>query len=101
MSEFNRMTIVAAAEVISDTHSHSDIDVLGVQWGISDRGGGSSKSGRVVSLSKTAINDDIQVYTENGVVNLRRALVETALKVGWRVKGGSPGQSPSPLNSDR
>ncbi|MBB4279347.1 hypothetical protein GGE12_007161 [Rhizobium mongolense] len=28
MCEFNRMTIVAAAEVISDSHSHSDIDAL-------------------------------------------------------------------------
>lgn len=86
MSEFNRMTIVAAAEVISDTNSHSDIDVLEMQWGISDRGGGASKSARVVSLSKAAINDEIEVYTENGVVTLRRALVETALKFSSRAK---------------
>ncbi len=28
MGEFNRMTVVAAAEVISDSYSHSDIDVI-------------------------------------------------------------------------
>tara|TARA_R110002020_G_scaffold25225_6_gene82119 strand:+ start:3111 stop:3956 length:846 start_codon:yes stop_codon:yes gene_type:complete len=88
MSEFNRMTIVAAAEVISDTHSHSDIDVLEVQWGISDRGGGGSKPARVVSLSKAAIESEIQVYTESGIVNLRRALVETALKFSFRARNG-------------
>jgi len=79
MGEFNRMTIVAAAEVISDSHSHSDIDVLEVQWGIDDRGGGSSKPARVVSLSKAAIDGGPQVQTESGLVSLERALVETAL----------------------
>lgn len=86
MSEFNRMTLVAAAEVISDTHAHNDIDVLEVQWGISTRGGGSSKSGRVVSLSRTAIDNEVQVLTENGLVDISRALVETALKFGLNPK---------------
>jgi len=73
------MTIVAAAEVVSATHSHNDINVLEVQWGIADRGGGSSKSGRVESLSRAAIQGGPPVHTENGVVSLERALVETAL----------------------
>lgn len=80
------MTLVAAAEVISDTHSHNDIDVLEVQWGISDRGGGGSKSGRVVSLSKAAIDNAVQVYTENGLVEISRALVELALNFGLNPK---------------
>lgn len=92
MSEFNRMTIVAAAEVISDTHSHSDIDVLEMQWGIEDRGGGGSKPARVVSLSKAAVDGGPQVHTEQGLVSLERALVEAALanwaevqeKLCWR-----------------
>ncbi len=92
MGEFNRMTIVAAAEVISESHSHSDIDVLEVQWGIDDRGGGSSKAARVVSLSKAAIEGGPKVQTESGLVSLERALVETALanwctvqnKLSWR-----------------
>lgn len=79
MGEFNRMTVVAAAEVISDSHSHSDIDVLEVQWGIDDRGGGSSKPARVVGLSKAAIGGGPKVQTESGFVSLERALIETAL----------------------
>lgn len=79
MSEFNRMTIVAAAEVISETHSHSDIDVLELQWGISERGGGNSKPARVASLSNAAIQGGPPVYTEAGLVSLERALVEAAL----------------------
>ncbi|WEZ85434.1 hypothetical protein P6U16_25410 (plasmid) [Rhizobium sp. 32-5/1] len=92
MSEFNRMTVVAAAEVISDTHSHSDIDVLEVQWGLEDRGGGGSKPARVVSLSKAAVEGGHKVHTEQGLVSLERTVVETALanwadvqeKLCWR-----------------
>ncbi|UIJ82402.1 hypothetical protein [Rhizobium leguminosarum] len=79
MGEFNRMTVVAAAEVISDSYSHSDIDVLEVQWGIEDRGGGGSKSARVVSLSKAAMEGGPSVYTESGLVSLERAVIEKAL----------------------
>ncbi|NTA61749.1 hypothetical protein G6L32_24235 [Agrobacterium tumefaciens] len=85
MSEFNRMTVVAAAEVISDSYSHSDIDVLEVQWGIEDRGGGGSKSARVVSLSKAAIEGGLLVYTESGQVSLERAMIEKAL-TNWLTK---------------
>ncbi|MCX2698513.1 hypothetical protein [Ochrobactrum chromiisoli] len=85
MREFNRMTVVAAAEVISDSYSHSDIDVLEVQWGIEDRGGGGSKSARVVSLSKAAIEGGLLVYTESGQISLERAMVEKAL-TNWPTK---------------
>ncbi|NHN89985.1 hypothetical protein [Acetobacter conturbans] len=86
MGEFNPMTIVAAAEVISDTHSHSDINVWEVQWAISDRGGGSSKSARVSSLAKAALSGGPPVHTEAGLVTLERALVETALSYSSRVQ---------------
>ncbi|TCR97806.1 hypothetical protein [Rhizobium sp. BK418] len=85
MGEFNRMTVVAAAEVISDSYSHSDIDVFEVQWGIEDRGGGGSKSARVVSLSKAAIEGGLLVYTESGQVSLERAIIEKAL-ANWLTK---------------
>ncbi|PSJ51008.1 hypothetical protein [Pseudaminobacter soli (ex Li et al. 2025)] len=89
MGEFNRMTIVAAAEVISDSHSHNDIDILEVQWGIEDRGGGSSKSARVASLSKAAIDGGSSVYTESGLISLERALIEKALATWSAVKSNS------------
>ncbi len=88
MGEFNRMTVVAAAEVISDSHSHSDIDVLEVQWGIEDRGGGGSKPARVVSLAKAAIEGGPPVYTESGQVSLERAIIEKAL-TNWSTKKDS------------
>ena len=78
--QFNRMTIVAAAEVISDFKSHSDMDVLEVQWGIAGRCSASSKPARVASLSKIAIEEDIQVMTEHGILLLSRALVEAAIR---------------------
>ncbi len=89
MGEFNRMTIVAAAEVISDSHSHNDIDILEVQWGIEDRAGGGSKSARVASLSKAAIDGGPSVYTESGLISLERALIEKALAMWSVVKSNS------------
>lgn len=89
MGEFNRMTVVAAAEVISDSYSHSDIDVIEMQWGIEDRGGGTSKPARVVSLSKAAIEGGPPVYTESGQVSLERAIIEKAL-TNWSTKKDTP-----------
>lgn len=79
MSEFNRMTIVAAAEVAADFNSHSDMEVLEVQWGIDGRCSASSKSARVASWAKLACDEEHTVMTENGRVSLERALVETAI----------------------
>jgi hypothetical protein len=73
------MTIVAAAEVAADFASHSDMEVLEVQWGIEGRCSSSSKSARVASWAKLACDEDLTVMTENGRVSLDRALVETAI----------------------
>ena len=86
MSEFNRMTIVAAAEVIAAIQSHSDMDVLEVQWGIAGRCSGSSKSARVADLAQIACEEEIEVLTESGQVHLSRALVEFALSAHERQK---------------
>ncbi|MCO8124740.1 hypothetical protein NHH03_23585 [Stieleria sp. TO1_6] len=79
ITEFNRMTVVAAAEVVSDFKSHSDIAVLEVEWGITGRCDDSSKSARVASLSDIALTENLTVISEHGNVSLCRALVETAL----------------------
>ena len=79
MSEFNRMTIVAAAEVIADFNSHSDMEVLEVQWGITGQCNGSSKAAHVASLANIAIQEQIEVMTEDGLASLSRALVEAAI----------------------
>lgn len=86
MSEFNRMTIVAAAEVISAFYSHADMKVLEVQWGIVGRCNTSSKSARVASWAKIACDEELTVMTENGRVQLERALVETAIKAPQQVR---------------
>lgn len=79
MSNFNRMTVVAAAEVISAWYSHADMMVLETQWGIDGRVGTSSKSARVAGLAKIACDENPTVMSENGMVPLDRALVETAV----------------------
>ena len=78
MSEFNQMTIVAAAVVIADFNSHSDMEVLEVQWGITGQCNGSSKAARVASAN-IAIQEQIEVMTEDGLASLSRALVEAAI----------------------
>ena len=79
MTNFNRMTVVAAVEVISSFHSHNDMEALDVQWRLSGRSSGSSKSARVAALAKIAVEEDIEVITEEGLVPLARAVVETAI----------------------
>ncbi len=79
MVEFNRMTIAAAAAVISDFRSHSEMELLEVQWGVYGRCNSSSKPGRAAALANIAIEEDIQVLTERGQISLARSVVETAI----------------------
>ena len=88
MSKFNRMTIVAAAEVVADFNSHSDMEVLEVQWDIVGRCNGSSKSARISSLARIAIDDGLDVMTEQGRMPLGRALVEVAIKAPPKTRDG-------------
>ena len=79
MSEFNRMTIVAAAEVISLEQSHSDMELLEVQWGIAGRCDRSSKAARAADWARIACEEKIKVLTKKGKVHLSRALIECAI----------------------
>ncbi|WP_096701048.1 hypothetical protein [Magnetospirillum sp. 15-1] len=79
MSGFNRMTVVAAAEVVADFKSHDDMGVFEVQWGIQGRCASSSKSARVADWARIAIEEDFDVMTENGRAPLSRAIVEAAI----------------------
>lgn len=78
MAEFNRMTIVAATEVIAYFKTHNDMELLEVQWDISGRCSSSSRSGRSAALARIAIEEDIKVLTEKGETDLARAIVELA-----------------------
>ncbi len=88
MSGFNRMTVVAAAEVISEFKSHAEMDLLDIQWAIDGRTDSSSKPGRAARTAKLAIEEEIMVQTEDGLVDLSRALIETAIRAPDRVKSG-------------
>ncbi|WP_375599632.1 hypothetical protein [Devosia sp. Naph2] len=92
MSAFNRMTMVAAAEVLAAFHSHSDMEVLEVQWGISGRCAGSSKSARIADLARIAADEQLEVMTIDGMVPIARTLIEAAIlappstknTLGWK-----------------
>ncbi|MEX5514952.1 hypothetical protein [Pseudophaeobacter sp. 1A09344] len=86
MSEFNRMTIVAATEVISNFKSHSDMAILEVQWGIKKYVSSTSKSARVASWAQVATEVNPQVMSEAGLIALERALVEVAIQAPSSVK---------------
>lgn len=83
---FNRMTIVAAAEVVAEFNNHSDMEVLEVQWGISGRCRGSSKPARIADLARIAADELIDVMTVNGLMPIGRALVEAAILAPEHVK---------------
>ncbi len=89
MSEFNRMTIVAAAEVISDFKSHAEMEVMEVQFGILERCTSSSKPARAASWAKIAVDESLEVMTEGGRMNLARALVEIAIEAPPNSRGSN------------
>ncbi|WP_273793478.1 hypothetical protein [Brucella anthropi] len=89
MSDFNRLTIVAAAEVLADFKSHSDMEVLEVQWGLSGRCSGSSKSARVADLARIAADEEFEVMTIHGRLNIDRALVEEAILAPPKTKAAA------------
>jgi len=86
MSEFNRMTIVAATEVISNFKSHSDMAILEVQWDIKRYASSTSKSARVASWAQVATEVNPKVMSEAGLVALERALVEVAIQAPSNAK---------------
>jgi hypothetical protein len=86
MTEFNRMTLVAAAEVITEFHSHDKLDVLEAQWDLTGRCNTSSKAARVASLVRIAAEDNPTVMTEVGITNLSRALLELAIQAPENVR---------------
>lgn len=81
MNAFNRMTIVAACELVGEDNTHADMERLEAQWGISGRCEASGKSGRIAALARIALDDDLEVMTVTGRVPLSRAVVDLALNV--------------------
>ena len=79
MSEFNPMTIAAAAEVIGRSMTGGDMEILEAQWAIAGECKGPGKSSRIAHWARLAAQDDMHVLTEAGRVSLARALVETAI----------------------
>lgn len=86
MMNFNRLTIVAAVEVIAGFKAHSDMQILEVQWDIEHYVSTSSKSARIASWSKVATSLDPTVMTETGKMKLSRAFVELAVQAPENVK---------------
>lgn len=80
MTHFNRLTVVAATEVIANWHSHGDLKLLEVKWGINGRCDSSSKPARIADIARIAIEENPDVMTASGSVSLSRALVELAIE---------------------
>jgi hypothetical protein len=80
MTDFNRLTVVAATKVIANWHSHSDLKLLEVQWGIDGRCDSSSKPARIADIARIAIEENPNVMMASGSMPLSRALVELAIE---------------------
>ncbi|MCA8972885.1 MAG: hypothetical protein KDC95_24080, partial [Planctomycetes bacterium] len=78
MSEFNRMTVVASAEVIEGMKTQAAFTSLALQWGIERRCGTGSVHSKVNAMAHVAINDNLTVHTLNGLQSLERAMIELA-----------------------
>lgn|SRR5690625_249536 len=89
MSDFNRMTIAAASEVVSSYCTHRDMNMLEIEWGIEDKVDASSKMARAVSWARVAIKDNVYVMTEQGQVTLARAIIQKAVLAPKSERGNS------------
>lgn len=85
---FNNMTIMAALQVIEESHSHAALESLEVEWGIHGRCRTSSKSAHIADLGSIAVNENPEVVTMNGKTNIDRALIEKALEAPPRAREG-------------
>ncbi|MEL7128582.1 MAG: hypothetical protein AAGK23_03460 [Pseudomonadota bacterium] len=79
MPDFNNMTVVAAAQVLGNFNSHSDLSVIELEWGIQGRCSQSSKSAHIRDIAHIAITECPIVFTPQGQISMDRALVELAM----------------------
>lgn len=79
MPEFNRMTIVAASEVIELQHSQNEFTSLTTQWGVAEHCGAGALLARTNALSQVAISQDPDVFTMSGMQPLSWAMIECAI----------------------
>ena len=80
MTEFNRMTIVAAAQLIERMHTQAEFTLLATEWAVSNLCGSGSVLAKVNAVAQIAIEGNPKVYTVSGLTPLSRAMVELALK---------------------
>ena len=85
MSEFHRMTVVAATEVISAFKSHSEMEVLEFQWGLDGRCSSSSKPARVVSLARICDAELHRLQAELHVARGDRTVANTSLTTALEI----------------
>lgn len=79
MPEFNNMTVVSAAQVLGNFHSHADLSVVELEWGIQGRCSQISKSAHIRDIAQIAIQECPAVFTQHGQVPMERALIDLAL----------------------
>lgn len=86
MSEFNRMTIVAAAEIIEGMKTQAAFTSLALQWGVDDRCGTGSVQSRANAMAQVAIGENPKVHTLSGLQPLDRAMIELAFEASNDVR---------------
>lgn len=79
MPDFNRMTIVAASEVIEAEHSQNQFASLAMQWDVVGQCGGGAVIAQTNKLAGFAIVQDPDVFTLSGKQPLSRAMIECAV----------------------
>ena len=86
MSEFNRMTVVAAAEIIEGMKTQAAFTSLALQWGVDDICGSGSVQAKANAMAQVAINENPKVHTLNGLQALERAMIELAISADQNVR---------------
>lgn len=79
MTDFNSMTVVAAAQIIEGMSSQAAFTTLVLGWGVEDFCGSGSVATRANNLAKLALQIPQEVLTVHGKCDLSRAMIEHAI----------------------
>ena len=83
---FNRMTIMAAANILTEMLNQTTFDELTVEWDLDELSSGPSVRSKLTQVARVALENEHTVFTADGPQPLRLAMVEKAMRCSKQIK---------------
>ena len=82
---FNRMTVMAAANILTEMLNQTTFEELAVEWDLENSNSGSVRL-KITQAARMALENEHLVDTADGRQPLRRAMVDMAMRAPERIK---------------